>query len=133
MVSIEGDTVGTPAYLAHLRDGLIPFTADRSLPVHPVQVYEAMAMGVVFLVLLHLWQRERLTGRLAPAFVLSYCLTRFGLEFIRVQEPVLWGLTLAQILSVGIGAGAAAWLVLGRKASTMHGRGLKDEPAGQAT
>ena len=128
IVSVDGDAVGTPAYLAHLRDGLIPFTADQSVAVHPVQLYEALGMCIVFLVLLHLWKGERLTGRLAPLFIVLYCGLRFALEFIRVQEPVLWGLTLAQLLSLAMTGGAVLWLALGKKARAMQARGTEELP-----
>lgn len=125
VINIEGEVIGTPAYMLHLRDGLIPFTAGRSLHVHPVQIYEALGMLVVFAVLLHLWRRGKLRGRLAPLFTLIYCLLRFNIEFIRVQEPILLGLTLAQVLSVALGSAAITWLILGTRSnqgkSTMRG------------
>lgn len=94
VINLQGHVVGSPAFMLHLREGLIPLTASRSLDVHPVQVYEAVAMVLVFVTLLHLWRTQWFTGRLAPFFILSYCMVRFVLEFIRVQEDVLWGLTL---------------------------------------
>jgi len=117
VINLEGDMIGTPAFMLHLREGLIPATAGQSLPVHPVQVYEAVAMLVVFLAMLKFWRARRFEGRLAPIFILVYCVVRFALEFVRVQEPVLWGLTLAQLLSTGIGAVMAIWVVLGGNAA----------------
>jgi len=116
IISTDGDIVGTPAYMAHLQKGLIPFTADHSLPVHPVPVYETLAMSIVFVVLIQLWKRGRLMGQLAPLFVLAYGTVRFALEFVRVQETVLYGLTLAQILSLGIGGAAILGLIVNQKA-----------------
>jgi len=115
VINLEGDMIGAPAFMLHLREGLIPVTAGQSLPVHPVQVYEAIAMLVVFLAIFQLWKTRRFMGRLAPTFILAYCLVRFVLEFVRVQEHVLWGLTLAQLLSIGIGVMMVIWLVLSRK------------------
>ncbi|MEI7835657.1 MAG: prolipoprotein diacylglyceryl transferase family protein [Planctomycetota bacterium] len=112
MIDVEGNTVGTEPFLQHLGAGLIPPSADFSLPVYPVPLYECIAALGVFAILLGLWRRQRLTGRLGAVLVVCYAPLRFGLEFLRVQEPVLIGLTLAQLLSIAIGT-VAVWLCLG--------------------
>lgn len=129
VINVEGGIVGSPAYMLHLHRGLIPVAAGASLPVHPVQLYESILMIVLFAVLLALWRRGRLVGRLAPLFIVGYSLVRFNLEFIRVQGSVIWGLTLAQTLSVGIGATAAMWFILGRKANLRRGPEEGELPA----
>jgi phosphatidylglycerol:prolipoprotein diacylglycerol transferase len=81
--------------------------------VHPTPVYESLAMGLVALVL---W---RLRGRLAPGMVFALYLVLSGLErllveFVRRNDDVAIGLTLAQLVSVAMLAAGAAWLVRGR-------------------
>jgi len=87
-------------------NGAVPI----SVPVHPAQLYEAAA---AFLIAAALWA---LQDRLSPASVFGSYLVLSGIarvlvEFIRVNNPVLLGLTEAQLLgsaSVAIGA-ALIW------------------------
>lgn len=132
VVNTDGAIIGSPAYMLHLQEGLIAASASRSLPVHPVQIYESSVMIGLFAVLFYVWRRGRFSGRIAPLFILSYCVVRFALEFVRVQEMVLWGWALAQVLSAGIGAAATIWLILGRKANAGHKEGGSEEPASTA-
>ena len=65
------------------------------------------------LVALALW---RLRGRLAPGMVFALYLVFAGVErllveFIRRNDDVALGLTLAQLVSVGLIALGTAWLV----------------------
>jgi phosphatidylglycerol---prolipoprotein diacylglyceryl transferase len=67
----------------------------------------------VGLIALGLW---RLRGRLAPGAVFALYLVAVGLErllveFIRRNDDVAVGLTLAQLVSVALIAAGAAWLV----------------------
>ncbi|MFA6039089.1 MAG: prolipoprotein diacylglyceryl transferase [Candidatus Peribacteraceae bacterium] len=74
---------------------------------HPLQIYDALLMVCIALlcfVLLRLGKPER-DGRIFAVFILSYGVTRFLLEYIRVQtyEPfTLWFITLTrgQLLTV---------------------------------
>jgi len=87
-------------------DGTVATTDE----VHPTPIYESLAMG---LVALGLW---KLRGRLAPGMVFALYLVFAGLErllveFIRRNDDVAFGLTLAQLVSVGMIAAGAAWLI----------------------
>jgi phosphatidylglycerol---prolipoprotein diacylglyceryl transferase len=83
--------------------GTVPTTTE----VHPTPIYETLTMGLVALVL---WQlRDRLTGgRLFALYLVLAGLERFLVEFIRRNDDVLVGLTLAQVLSVLMIAGGVA-------------------------
>lgn len=92
---------GSLAYSAQLREGLIPFGAPSSLPVHPVQLYLAALGAVLFIVTSY--ALKRFSDR--PGFTFSlywvlYLPTRFLLEFLRGDQlrvpPV--GLTVPQCL-----------------------------------
>lgn len=77
--------------------------------VHPTPIYESVAMGLVALVL---W---RLRDRFAPGLLFALYLVLAGLErllveLIRRNEPVLVGLTLAQLLSVAMILAGGVWL-----------------------
>ena len=86
-------------------DGVVPTTDE----VHPTPVYETLAMGLVALVL---W---RLRDRVAPGVVFGLYLVAAGterllVEFIRRNDSVVVGLTLAQLVSVAMLAAGAALL-----------------------
>jgi phosphatidylglycerol---prolipoprotein diacylglyceryl transferase len=67
--------------------------------VHPTQVYEAIALAAIAAVLLR-WRRAGVsdTDVLGRYFLLAGS-TRFAIEFIRVNAPVLGPFTLAQSIS----------------------------------
>jgi phosphatidylglycerol:prolipoprotein diacylglycerol transferase len=79
--------------------------------VHPTPIYETTAYLLVFA---FLWSRR--TKAPVPGTQLGWYLVlastaRFFLEFVRVNPPVLLGLSEAQLLSIFLVA-AGAWLVL---------------------
>jgi phosphatidylglycerol---prolipoprotein diacylglyceryl transferase len=104
---IESDLPWAMAY----PDGTVPTTEE----VHPTPVYETVAMGLVAVVL---W---RLRDRFAPGLLFGLYLIlagaeRFLVEFIRRNDSVVAGLTLAQLVSVAMVAGGAALLLARRGA-----------------
>jgi phosphatidylglycerol:prolipoprotein diacylglycerol transferase len=88
-------------------NGTVP-TTDQ---VHPTPVYETITMT---LVALGLWSlRDRLRpGAVFALYLVCAGLERFLVEFVRTNEPVLGGLTQAQVLSIGIMIAGAVWLAL---------------------
>jgi phosphatidylglycerol:prolipoprotein diacylglycerol transferase len=97
-------------------DGTVPTTVE----VHPTPIYETLAMGLATIVL---W---RLRGRLVRGVLFGLYLViagveRFLIEFIRRNETVVAGLTLAQVISaVMVVAGSAfiAWRVRAARLAT---------------
>lgn len=96
---LVGDDYGVPSDLpwaVAFPKGLPP----TSVPVHPTQLYEVLALLPLAWMLLR-WRRE---GR-SDAFVLGTYLTsagviRFGIEFLRVHQSIMGPLALAHLLSV---------------------------------
>jgi phosphatidylglycerol:prolipoprotein diacylglycerol transferase len=91
-------------------DGTVPTTDE----VHPTPIYESVSVGLIALGLWHL------RGRLAPGAVFAIYLVAVGLErllveFIRRNDDLALGLTLAQLVSVALMALGAAWLVQKRR------------------
>ncbi len=79
--------------------------------VHPTPVYETLVMGLVALLLWRL--RDRLTnGLLFALYLLLAGAERFLVEFIRRNDDVALGLTLAQLLSVAMMLIGGIWLLL---------------------
>lgn len=86
-------------------DGVVPTNEE----VHPTPIYDSLAMGLVALVL---W---RLRDRVAPGVLFGLYLVAAGLErllveVVRRNESVVAGLTLAQLVSLGLIALGAAML-----------------------
>lgn len=95
---LVGDDYGRPSNLpwaVAFPEGLPPTT----VPVHPTQIYETIALVAIAGVLLR-WRRRGVADAdvLGRYFVLAGA-TRFAIEFIRVNVPVLGPFTLAQLIS----------------------------------
>jgi phosphatidylglycerol:prolipoprotein diacylglycerol transferase len=94
-------------------EGTVPTTEE----VHPTPVYETLAMTAVAGVLWRL--RDSLpSGGLFALYLVLAGLERFLVEFVRRNEPVLLGLSLAQFVSLAMIAGGAAWLLSLRRAAS---------------
>jgi phosphatidylglycerol---prolipoprotein diacylglyceryl transferase len=90
-------------------DGTVPTTEE----VHPTPVYEALTIGLLTFAL---W---RLRDRFAPGVLFALYLVLAGterllIEFIRRNDDVVAGLTLAQLVSLAMIAAGAAWLTIRR-------------------
>ena len=92
---------GSLPYEQHLALGLIESGALASLPVFPVQLYEA---ALLLLVLLALWRfpwRQYPNGTLAVIVVCIYALLRFFIEYVRADGHIVMGnLTVTQLQCV---------------------------------
>jgi phosphatidylglycerol:prolipoprotein diacylglycerol transferase len=86
-------------------DGTVPTTEE----VHPTPVYETLAMGLVAYVL---WQwRDRFRPGILFAFYLVFAGTeRFLVEFIRLNNEAVLGLTGPQLESLGLMVAGAVWI-----------------------
>jgi phosphatidylglycerol:prolipoprotein diacylglycerol transferase len=107
---LVGDDYGRPTNLpwgVAFPQGLPP----TSVPVHPTQLYEAIALLPVALWLLR-WRAEgRSDGFVIGAYLLMAGSVRFAIEFLRVNEQVLGVLTVAHIASLAA-AVVGAWLLV---------------------
>jgi phosphatidylglycerol:prolipoprotein diacylglycerol transferase len=92
-------------------------TAGQVLAVHPTQLYEVIAMLVVFAVLWRWRTLARGTGWLFGAYLVMAGVERFLVEFLRAKDDrFLGGLTYAQGMSVLlIVAGAITWNALAKR------------------
>jgi phosphatidylglycerol:prolipoprotein diacylglycerol transferase len=102
--------VGSFAARQHESLGLIE--AGSSLPVVPTQLFEAGAAIALLLVALRMERRLPTPGALALWVLASYATARFGIEFLRADNPILvFGLTGNQFVCVLL-VSAAALLVV---------------------
>lgn len=91
-------------------DGTVP-TTER---VHPTPIYEFLAMGGVA------WGLWRLRNSFKPGILFAIYLIAAGLErllieFIRLNETVFLGLTVAQLESLVMIAAGVIWVVVKRR------------------
>ena len=108
---------GSLAWQQDLAAGLITAEAPVSLPVHPTQLYESVLLLPVILMLVRLERRELPAGSLALAAFAAYGLVRFGLEYLRADNPMFIGnLTLPQATSAALFA--VSLLLLRRNLAT---------------
>jgi prolipoprotein diacylglyceryltransferase/predicted O-methyltransferase YrrM len=113
LISGDGD-YGRPTHLPwgmSFPDGLVPTTttcplwgAPLDCRVHPTPIYEFIA-GV--LICWYIWRRgtRSIQHPLAPGvitgeFLILFGLERFLVEFIRINPPVLWGMSNAQVAAL---------------------------------
>jgi phosphatidylglycerol:prolipoprotein diacylglycerol transferase len=105
----------TGALRQHHRLGLVPHDAEQSLPVHPVQLYEAvLVFGLAGWLQ---WRRSRAypPGRIMCLFCVGYGIIRFLLEFLRADNSAsYWGLTISQVISA-VAVAACLPLLLQRR------------------
>ncbi len=107
--------------------GFIFVRNGETLPMHPTQIYEALAYIAVFVVLIILYYRYD-AGRKHPALMfgvglVGIFLSRFFLEFIKnVQVAFEEGMALnmGQLLSIPFVLAGVALIVIGLKSKPQH-------------
>jgi len=108
------------AWEGQVAEGLIPEQALRSLPVHPVQVYEALLNLGIYGLLFLAYRRPHRDGRIVALYLVTYPVARFALEFLRGDArlrpleagaiPILSSLSVAQWTSASLFAlGCFLW------------------------
>lgn len=74
---------------------------EDSLLHHPIQIYDALGMMVLAIVCFMLLNPKIFRGVVFALFIVWYCIQRFLLEYIRLQEwQGAWGLSYGQILTI---------------------------------
>jgi phosphatidylglycerol:prolipoprotein diacylglycerol transferase len=84
-------------------------TVSTTDEVHPTPIYETLAMGLMAFALWRLRERFR-PGVLFALYLVLAGVERLLIEFIRRNDEVAAGLTLAQLVSLGMIAAGGAWL-----------------------
>jgi phosphatidylglycerol:prolipoprotein diacylglycerol transferase len=89
---------GSLPFEQHVAMGLIEPGALASLPVVPVQLYEAALLLIVVLLLRRFPWREYPRGTVVVIVTCTYALMRFVIEYMRADGPVIMGnLTITQL------------------------------------
>ncbi len=107
---LVGDDYGTPTDLPWgiaFPQGLPP----TNVRVHPTQLYEAVGLGVLGWLLLR-WRRNGVPDAIVLGRYLAGASTlRFVVEFIRVNERIAFGLSVAHLVSLAVAAVGIGMLV----------------------
>jgi len=88
-------------------------------PLHPTQLYESLAMLLVFFFLLWLHKRKKFSGQVILAYAFIYAAVRFMIEFVR-DDPrgdifgltTLTGLSTSQMIGIIVGIGALVLMIV---------------------
>jgi phosphatidylglycerol:prolipoprotein diacylglycerol transferase len=93
-------------------DGLVP--TPPGVTVHPTPIYETLALGLIAYALWRCRHAVR-PGVLFAMYLVLAGTERFLVEFVRTNDEVLGGLSLAQLQSLALVAAGAVWLALVRR------------------
>ena len=110
LLSGDGD-YGSPTSLpwgVSFPNGLVP-TMQR---VHPTPVYELIAALIIVAYLWHRGRVDRPLGQITGEYLIWTGLARFLVEFVRINPRIYFGMSNAQVASIGsmvAGAVLIAW------------------------
>ena len=99
-------------YAAGYPNGILP----DNTPLHPTPVYEFLIMLLIFLLLWKLRKNNWAPGRMFMLYLLLAGTERLLIEFIRLNPRLLFGLSEAQLISIGlIIIGVTGFILLNKK------------------
>ena len=96
---------GSPVWHEQLKAGLIAADARAARPVLPTQLFEAVAVFILFVALLALYRRfwKKRPGFLTGCYMVSYACIRYGIEVLRGDPRANVGeFTISQAISLGL-------------------------------
>lgn len=110
----------------HVGLGLTPISSQRSLPVHPVQLYESALALLLCAGLSYAFRYRKRAGEIFWMLGIGYGVMRFGVDFFRAgDEAVAMGLTVAQWFSIAVAAVCAVTFWWRRRTSEKNSEGNK--------
>ena len=99
---------GSFAHEHHVMLGLIEPGAATSLAVHATQLYEAVLLVPLYLILRQFGGKGNFAGALTLAAIAGYAVVRFGIEFLRADSAAISGsFSVIQLVCVAVVLGAA--------------------------
>jgi phosphatidylglycerol:prolipoprotein diacylglycerol transferase len=88
---------------------------QRSLGLHPAQLYSSFNAFLIAAICLAYFTVPHVPGRVFAVMLLLKGITRFLLEMVRAEPPVLGPMSISMVISIGIVAlGVVLWIVFGR-------------------
>ncbi len=80
-------------------NGVVP----DNTPLHPTSVYEAIAAAIIFFVLWKMRKNDWPTGKFFMLYLILSSVSRFLVEFIRLNPRILFGFSEAQLIAFVLG------------------------------
>lgn len=98
-------------YQQHL--GLIPSTAQQTMPVHPAQLYDLLLCVACMLVAVHFKGRVRKPGSLLLVVTMVYGIGRFMIEFVRSHNVTegAFGFSIVQLAILALLPILIVWIL----------------------
>lgn len=101
-----------PEITSQYPGGIVP---DTTL-CHPTPVYELILCAIFFWILWRMRKTTRPDGKMFMAYLVLAGLERFAVEFLRLNPRILFGLSEAQLIAVGLMViGAIGWFFLSKQ------------------
>lgn len=99
-------------YAKHFPNGVFPNNA----PLHPTPIYEFLSALIIFFILWKFRKNNWQDGKILTIYLILSSLSRFSVEFIRLNPKIIWGLSQAQVISVLLfTVGLTGFIYLNRK------------------
>ncbi|CUS96933.1 prolipoprotein diacylglyceryl transferase [Candidatus Kryptobacter tengchongensis] len=83
---------------------------DTFIKLHPTPIYEFLIMVLIFTFLWIYRKRIKYSGELFGIYLIFSSMERFFIEFIRINPPLIFGLSEAQLISIVIFIAGVAML-----------------------
>jgi phosphatidylglycerol:prolipoprotein diacylglycerol transferase len=87
-----------PEITSHYPGGIVP---DHTL-CHPTPIYELLLCTVLFFILMRLRKTSQPVGKLFMLYLIFAGFERFSIEFLRINPRMLFGLSEAQFIAIGL-------------------------------
>jgi phosphatidylglycerol:prolipoprotein diacylglycerol transferase len=87
-----------PEIKSSFADGIVP----DNIPCHPTPVYEFILCALLFTLMWKVRNKLSVNGKMFALYLVLAGGERFFIEFIRINERIVFGLSEAQIISVGL-------------------------------
>ncbi|HEX8525188.1 MAG TPA: prolipoprotein diacylglyceryl transferase [Tepidisphaeraceae bacterium] len=92
--------------------------AERSLPLHPAQVYSALNSFLITAILIAFFTMRPSHGRVMALMLMLEGPTRFLLEMVRAEPPVVGPMSLSMVIGLGLAViGIIMWFAFGPRGS----------------
>jgi len=100
-------------------NAIVGWSYPPGVRVHPAPLYEFLAYALVFGVLWSIRKRKLPDGTIFWLYLVMAPIARFLIEFVRINPPVLFGLSQSQLISVGL-VMIGSWKLLSARTPTVQ-------------
>ena len=115
---------GSPPYIWQMKADYLAENASSSLPIHPTQIYAAIAGALTAAFLYAYWPYRKYDGQILSLTLIMAGSTRFFEELLRADEPALIAavpqFSIAHWMALAIAATGFALLLYFRKRRTLY-------------